>query len=314
MLCVVKSPRPKKLSSSISLTLFGSCNQTDQTPSLAPFDLQPPALHCCILAPSVRAANSSLTKLCPYSRSMTFACSDIPVVDYLALELSGACSWCKAPLLSSTRRPRKYCDDTCRMNSKRHSGRTQIESINTQDRCSHPLLKQFTFADGQTIKMCPDCTTFDTKRRKAMWDKSPWRKAVSGGTGATVNNIGTGPVRMLFKTDTRSVEVVHSPSTKVIGRLPFWKEDLFKREEDERIESTKTDDLKLYQKPSSEFTDRHQKWCRCEECVGPTVLPIRLKRVMVFEWTPRWFWPTAVEPTDNYRMSVSEKMPGMGAV
>jgi hypothetical protein len=30
--------------------------------------------------------------------------------------------------------------------------------------CQHPRLRSFTFSDGQTIKLCPDCTKFDGKR------------------------------------------------------------------------------------------------------------------------------------------------------
>jgi hypothetical protein len=97
---------------------------------------------------------------------------------------------------------------------------------------SHPRLKSFTFSDGSTIKMCPDCTTFDAKRRKAMWDKSPWRKAVSGGTGSTVNNIGSGPVGPLFKVDRSQYVVVPAPSTKVVGPLPEWQIDRDERDHD----------------------------------------------------------------------------------
>jgi hypothetical protein len=34
--------------------------------------------------------------------------------------------------------------------------------------CAHPRLRSFTFADGQTIKMCADCTTFDSKRHRSL--------------------------------------------------------------------------------------------------------------------------------------------------
>lgn len=34
--------------------------------------------------------------------------------------------------------------------------------------CFHDRLKEFTFKDGTTIKMCPDCTQFDTKRIEAL--------------------------------------------------------------------------------------------------------------------------------------------------
>ena len=47
-----------------------------------------------------------------------------------------------------------------------------------RDGCSHPRLKQFTFTEGKaldgsiikskTIKMCPDCTTFDARRHSAL--------------------------------------------------------------------------------------------------------------------------------------------------
>jgi hypothetical protein len=56
-----------------------------------------------------------------------------------------------------------------------------------------------------------------------MWDKSPWRKAVSGGTGSTVNNIGAGSVGTLFKVDRREWVVVPVPSTKRFKRLPKWR-------------------------------------------------------------------------------------------
>jgi hypothetical protein len=34
--------------------------------------------------------------------------------------------------------------------------------------CVHPQLKGFTFSDGQTIHMCPDCTKFDAHRRAVL--------------------------------------------------------------------------------------------------------------------------------------------------
>jgi len=34
--------------------------------------------------------------------------------------------------------------------------------------CGHPQLKGFTFSDGQTIHMCPDCTKFDEHRRAVL--------------------------------------------------------------------------------------------------------------------------------------------------
>lgn len=34
--------------------------------------------------------------------------------------------------------------------------------------CGHPQLKGFTFSDGQTIHMCPDCTKFDENRRAVL--------------------------------------------------------------------------------------------------------------------------------------------------
>jgi hypothetical protein len=34
--------------------------------------------------------------------------------------------------------------------------------------CEHPRLRQFTFLDGKTIKMCPDCATFDARRHRAL--------------------------------------------------------------------------------------------------------------------------------------------------
>jgi hypothetical protein len=37
--------------------------------------------------------------------------------------------------------------------------------------CAHPKLKAFTFSDGQTIKMCPDCTKFDEHRRNVLLGK-----------------------------------------------------------------------------------------------------------------------------------------------
>lgn len=37
--------------------------------------------------------------------------------------------------------------------------------------CSHPRLKAFSFADGQVIKSCPDCSTFDASRSKVLRTK-----------------------------------------------------------------------------------------------------------------------------------------------
>lgn len=34
--------------------------------------------------------------------------------------------------------------------------------------CFHDRLKTFTFSNGVEIKMCPDCTTFDEKRKKVL--------------------------------------------------------------------------------------------------------------------------------------------------
>ncbi len=34
--------------------------------------------------------------------------------------------------------------------------------------CEHPKLKQFTFSDGATIKMCPDCTFYDNERQRIL--------------------------------------------------------------------------------------------------------------------------------------------------
>ncbi len=37
--------------------------------------------------------------------------------------------------------------------------------------CTHPRLKQFTFKDGQVIKMCPSCTKFDEHRKAVLGGK-----------------------------------------------------------------------------------------------------------------------------------------------
>ena len=34
--------------------------------------------------------------------------------------------------------------------------------------CSHDRLRQFIFSDGKTIKMCPDCDTFNAKRHRVL--------------------------------------------------------------------------------------------------------------------------------------------------
>ena len=39
---------------------------------------------------------------------------------------------------------------------------------NGSGRCTHPDLREFTFADGTRIKMCPDCTRFDESRKKSL--------------------------------------------------------------------------------------------------------------------------------------------------
>jgi hypothetical protein len=36
--------------------------------------------------------------------------------------------------------------------------------------CDHPRLKSFKFSNGQTIRMCPDCTKFDEHRRAVLGD------------------------------------------------------------------------------------------------------------------------------------------------
>lgn len=51
--------------------------------------------------------------------------------------------------------------------------RARKRASKTPKGCTHPLLKQFTFTDGQTIKMCPDCTLFDNKRWKTIGTTSP---------------------------------------------------------------------------------------------------------------------------------------------
>lgn len=32
-------------------------------------------------------------------------------------------------------------------------------------KCEHTAMKSFTFTDGQTARMCPDCTVYDSERR-----------------------------------------------------------------------------------------------------------------------------------------------------
>jgi hypothetical protein len=64
-----------------------------------------------------------------------------------------------------------------------------------RDGCSHPRLKQFTFADqyadscnpikGKTIKMCPDCTTFDAKRHRALCNGEALRVTATTTTVST---------------------------------------------------------------------------------------------------------------------------------
>jgi hypothetical protein len=36
--------------------------------------------------------------------------------------------------------------------------------------CFHDRIREFTFSDGQVIKMCPDCTQFDAHRREVLVD------------------------------------------------------------------------------------------------------------------------------------------------
>jgi len=42
------------------------------------------------------------------------------------------------------------------------------EVIATHGACDHLHLRLFTFTNGRTIEMCPDCTTFDAKRHRAL--------------------------------------------------------------------------------------------------------------------------------------------------
>jgi len=39
--------------------------------------------------------------------------------------------------------------------------------------CSHHRLRQFEFSDGKTIKMCPDCDTYDARRHRALCKGEP---------------------------------------------------------------------------------------------------------------------------------------------
>lgn len=64
-----------------------------------------------------------------------------------------------------------------------------------RDGCWHPRLKQFTFAEGKaldgyiikpkTIKMCPDCTTFDARRHSALCNGQALKTCTTIGTPLT---------------------------------------------------------------------------------------------------------------------------------
>jgi len=47
----------------------------------------------------------------------------------------------------------------------------ELLSDRPKSECGHPRLKSFTFWDGQTIYMCPDCTKFDEHRRVVLSGK-----------------------------------------------------------------------------------------------------------------------------------------------
>jgi hypothetical protein len=46
----------------------------------------------------------------------------------------------------------------------------ELLSDRPKSQCGHPWLKSFMFLDGQTIRMCPDCTKFDEHRRAVLGD------------------------------------------------------------------------------------------------------------------------------------------------
>lgn len=59
--------------------------------------------------------------------------------------------------------------------------------------CFHDRAKEFKFADGSTIKMCPDCTNFDNKRKAVVHASSVLQLA----TGSPVKHepLPTTPIK-----------------------------------------------------------------------------------------------------------------------
>jgi hypothetical protein len=58
-----------------------------------------------------------------------------------------------------------WCNPGCVHESPRHVDYLSVVDPST---CTHVLAKAFTFSTGQTIKMCPDCATFDEHRRQVL--------------------------------------------------------------------------------------------------------------------------------------------------
>jgi hypothetical protein len=48
------------------------------------------------------------------------------------------------------------------------NGTVELLSDRPKSECGHPQLKSFKFSNGQTIRMCPNCTKFDEHRRAVL--------------------------------------------------------------------------------------------------------------------------------------------------
>lgn len=58
-----------------------------------------------------------------------------------------------------------YSKDVCNALLESSARRSTYGHVDEETPHPHPNVRSFTFSDGQTIQMCPDCTEFDTHRR-----------------------------------------------------------------------------------------------------------------------------------------------------
>ena len=52
--------------------------------------------------------------------------------------------------------------------------KVKIKERATEERCKHLRARSFTFSDGKTITLCPDCTKFDNKRYQFLNSRKPF--------------------------------------------------------------------------------------------------------------------------------------------